>query len=67
MSKKSQAGKGDKYRTYSTETFADNYDAINWGHSNRKKYNGKQDNKTDNGQSTNRPKSGDVSETERVE
>lgn len=67
MSKKSQAGKGDKYRTFSTEQFADNYDAIDWGHPKRKKHNGQQDSNTANGESTERAKPGTVNEVERVE
>jgi len=44
-----QSGKGSKYRTFSTETFATNYDSICWDHPKRKKHNGKQDSDTTDG------------------
>ena len=52
MSSKNQSGKGDKYRTFSTETFSTNYDSINWGHPKRKKHNGKQDSIINRGEKT---------------
>jgi hypothetical protein len=68
MSSNNQAGKGSKYRTLSTETFAHNYDSIDWGHPKRKQHNGKQDSNTDNGKSTaTGAKPGTVGATENVE